>query len=158
MAKTSLQFAKAAGARVISTTSTKSKAEILRKLGADHVINYKDDPNWGKTARSFTPDDVGVHHIIEIGGPNTLGQSFKAIKVEGVISIVGFMGGFPKNQPSFVECLSHVCTVRGVLAGSQKQFETMLATIESEKIQPVVDEKHFAFEDLKDAYQYMVSR
>lgn len=153
----SIQFAKAAGARVITTTSSDSKAEILRNLGADHAINYKEDPNWGETARSLTPDNLGVHHILEIGGPNTLSQSFKAIKMDGVISIIGFMGGYSKNQPSFVECLSHICTTRGVLAGSRQQFEEMNAAIDASGIKPVVDEKVFAFEDVREAYQYMVS-
>ena len=42
-----LQFAKAAGARVIATTSSAKKAELLKKYGADHVINYKTDSYEG---------------------------------------------------------------------------------------------------------------
>ncbi|KAJ2973448.1 hypothetical protein NUW58_g8934 [Xylaria curta] len=49
-----LQFAKAAGATVIATTSSKEKAEMVKKLGADHVINYKEDENWGETAAVTT--------------------------------------------------------------------------------------------------------
>lgn len=41
-----LQFAKAAGARVIATTSSAEKMETLKKLGADHVLNYRENPNW----------------------------------------------------------------------------------------------------------------
>ena len=153
-----IQFAKAAGARVISTTSSASKAEILKRLGADHIINYKDDPNWGETAKSLTPGNLGVHHILEVGGPNTLAQSFKAIKIDGVISIIGFLGGFSKNQPSFLDCLNHVCTARGVLAGSRQQFEEMNAAIDANGIKPIIDEKVFEFEELKEAYQYMVGK
>lgn len=151
------QFAKAAGARVIATTISSNKAEALKSLGADHVINYKEDPNWGETARSLTPDSLGVHHILEIGGPSTLSQSFKAIKMDGVISIIGFMGGYSKNQPSFVECLRNICTTRGVLAGSRQQFEEMNAAIDASAIQPLVDGKAFTFDELPEAYQWMVS-
>jgi NADPH:quinone reductase-like Zn-dependent oxidoreductase len=70
-----LQFAVAAGAIVIATTSSEAKATRLRELGATHVINYKTDPNWGKTAKSLTPGQVGVDHILEVGGPGTLRQS-----------------------------------------------------------------------------------
>lgn len=35
---------------MIATTSSKEKAEILKKLGADHVINYKKTSNWGAEA------------------------------------------------------------------------------------------------------------
>lgn len=68
------QFAKAAGATVIATTSSDEKAERLRKLGADHVINYKTDASWGETAKSLSPGQRGVGHIIEVGGPATLTQ------------------------------------------------------------------------------------
>ena len=46
-----LQFAKAAGCRVISTSSSNAKLERLKELGADHVINYKDTTDWGRRQR-----------------------------------------------------------------------------------------------------------
>lgn len=149
------QFAKAGGARVISTTSSDAKAETLKKLGADHIINYKTDSNWGETAKKLTPGGIGVAHIIEVGGPRTMAQSLKAIKPEGIISIIGFLGGMSKEQPTFLECLNNMCTVRGVLVGSRKQFEEMNAAIDANGIKPVVDEKVFSLEDAKEAYQYM---
>ncbi|MCJ1225063.1 hypothetical protein MMC12_001712 [Toensbergia leucococca] len=152
-----LQFAKAAGARVISTTSSSSKAETLKSLGADHVINYKTDPNWGETVKSLTPGSVGVDHVLEIGGPVTLAQSLKAIKMEGVISIIGFVGGAAKEQPTFLDCLSNLCTVRGISVGSRMQFEAMNRAIDINGIKPIVDEKVFGLEEAKEAYQYMVS-
>ncbi|KAL9126653.1 MAG: hypothetical protein Q9217_004329 [Psora testacea] len=152
-----LQFAKAAGARVISTTSSDQKAQTLKSLGADHVINYKTDTNWGETAKNLTPGQVGVNHILEVGGPKTMAQSLEAIRPEGVISIIGFLGGMSKKEqpPTFVECLSHMCTVRGVLVGSKQQFEQMNAAIDATGIKPVVHEKVFAFEEVKEAYSYM---
>ena len=149
------QFAKAAGARVISTTSSDAKAEILKNLGADHILNYKSDPNWGETAKKLTPGGVGCAHILEVGGPQTMAQSLKAIKPEGVISIIGFLGGMSKDQPTFLDCLSNVCTVRGLVVGSRQQFEQMNEAIDASGIKPVVDEKVFGFEETKEAYQYM---
>jgi NADPH:quinone reductase-like Zn-dependent oxidoreductase len=54
-----LQFAVAAGATVIATTSSASKAKKLKKLGAHHVINYKDNSNWGEEAMKLTPGGEG---------------------------------------------------------------------------------------------------
>lgn len=150
-----LQFAKAAGARVISTTSSDAKAEVLKKLGADHVINYKTDQNWGDTAKKLTPGGIGCAHVVEVGGPKTMAQSLKAIRPEGTISIIGFLGGFSKDQPSFLDCLNNICTVRGVLVGSRLQFEQMNEAIDANGIKPVVDEKVFVLEEAKEAYQYM---
>ncbi|OJJ41016.1 hypothetical protein ASPWEDRAFT_241356 [Aspergillus wentii DTO 134E9] len=151
-----LQFAKAAGATVIATTSSEAKADKLKKLGADHVINYKNDPNWGETARKLTPDNVGVDHIIEVGGTGTLAQSFKCIKFEGVISVIGFLGGVdPRGQPSVLDTLSNICTVRGVYVGSRALMNDMNKAIEVNNIRPVVDDKVFSLAETKEAYEYM---
>lgn len=53
------QFAIAAGATVIATTSSESKAKKLKELGAHHVINYKETPNWGEEAKKLTPGGLG---------------------------------------------------------------------------------------------------
>lgn len=148
-----MQFAKAAGARVIATTSSSSKADTLKKLGADHIINYKDDPNWGETAKKLT-GGRGVQHILEVGGPNTMKQSLKAIGFDGVIGIIGFLGGVKsEDQPTFLDCLMNICTVRGVYVGSRLQFEEMNRAIEANDIKPVVDEKVFKLEETREAYQ-----
>ncbi|MCJ1316180.1 hypothetical protein MMC15_001500 [Xylographa vitiligo] len=150
-----LQFAKAAGARVIATTSSDAKAEILKKLGADHIINYKTDENWGETAKKLTPGGLGVDHIIEVGGPKTIKQSFNAVKIDGVITVIGFLAGQTKDEPSFLEVLQATCVVRGALVGSRDQFEKMNKAIDANGIKPVVDKKVFGLEELKEAYQYM---
>lgn len=143
---------------MIATTSSPDKAEKLKKLGADHVINYKTDPNWGETARRLTPDNIGVDHIVEVGGSGTLNQSMKCIKFEGVISIIGFLGGGdPKQQPVALEALMNICTIRGVYVGSKALMNDMVQAIEASDIHPVLDEKVFSLEQTKEAYEYMVS-
>lgn len=122
-----LQFAKAAGAKVIATTSSAAKAATLKKLGADHVINYKETPEWGAEAKKLTPGGGGVRHVIEVGGPGTMAQSLQAVQIDGVISIIGFVATPSKEQPTFLDCLANVCTVRGLLVGSREQFEVMVS-------------------------------
>lgn len=141
---------------MIATTSSAAKAEKLKQLGADHVINYKEDTNWGKTARELTLGGVGVDHIIEVGGANSLQQSLEAIKFEGVVSIIGFLGGEDVTQSMF-QCLHKVCIVRGAVVGSRAMMEDMVAAIEANDIRPVVDPEVFSFDQVKDAYQYLVS-
>ena len=87
-----------------------------------------------------------------------MAQSLKAIKVDGCISVIGFVGGPPtEQQPTFLECLSNGCIVRGVHVGSRLMFEEMNRAIDVNGIKPVVDEEMFALEDVKEAYQYMAS-
>lgn len=150
-----LQFAKAAGARVIATTGSADKIQFLKDLGADHVINYKETPEWGAEAKRLT-GGVGANHIVEVAGPTSMKQSLEAIAVSGVITIIGFVGGFSHNQPGFIECLLRGCITRGVLVGSRTQMEEMCLAIEAnpDKLRPVVDKKVFKLDQLKEAYEY----
>ncbi|KAK2737444.1 putative alcohol dehydrogenase [Colletotrichum kahawae] len=86
-----IQFAVATGATVVATTSSNDKADILKKMGVSHVINYREVAEWGDAARALTPKGLGFDHILEIGGAATVAQSLKAIKLEGIITIIGFL-------------------------------------------------------------------
>src|SRR3546814_6227345 len=76
-----LQFAKAAGARVIATSSSDAKLDRLKALGADELINYKEVPAWGARALELT-GGRGVDTVVEIGGAGTLDQSMVATRGE----------------------------------------------------------------------------
>lgn len=154
-----IQFASAAGATVVATTSSDEKAATLKKLGASHVINYRMTSNWGEIARGLTPQGLGFDQILEIGGAASISQSLKAIKLEGVITIIGFLTTADSDkQPSLMDALSHICTVRGIFVGSKQQSVEMNRAIDSAKIVPVVDAKVFAFGDAKAAYEYQFQR
>lgn len=157
-----VQFAKAAGARVIATTSSSDKAKLLEKLGADHVINYKETPEWGAKAKELTGAAEGVNHIVEVAGPASMKQSLAAVAVDGVISIIGFVGGGAKEkEPSFLECLGHQCTVRGLLVGSRVLLEDMCRAVEANPValKPVVDPRVFGgIEKAREAYEYLDSQ
>ena len=94
-----LQFAKAAGCRVISTSSSDEKLEKLRALGADETINYKTTPEWSQEALKLTAGR-GVDVVVEIGGAGTLPQSINAVRVGGHISLIGVLAGFEGNVPT----------------------------------------------------------
>lgn len=140
---------------MIATSSSREKIERLKKLGADYVINYKEISDWGAEARRIA-NGVGVDHVVEVGGPGTLRQSLNAIRLQGVISLVGFMVLDGKDdQPKLLEALYHGCIIRGVLVGSKEQFREMNSFIDANGIKPVIDEKVFGFADIQAAYHYM---
>ncbi|KAL5603985.1 hypothetical protein FOVSG1_006735 [Fusarium oxysporum f. sp. vasinfectum] len=148
-----IQFALVAGARVIATTSTNEKAKGLKSLGVHHVINYKKDPNWGATARGFTPGGEGIDHVAVMSAGTTMEQALEAVKIGGLISMVGFVGGWA--EPSMTRAWFKGCTARTPICGSKLQFEDMCKAIEVNKIKPVVDKKKFELNDLKEAYDYL---
>src|SRR5690625_5709176 len=84
------------GLRVISTTSNDQKANKLKALGADHVINYQSEPDWAKVVHELT-DKRGVEKIVEVVGPETFKDSLQAAATDGEIALVGFLGQSDKK-------------------------------------------------------------
>src|SRR3954447_14570140 len=72
----SLQFAKLVSATVILTSSEDSKLARGKALGADHLINYRTEPEWSRPVKALT-DGRGADLIVEIGGAGTLAQSIR---------------------------------------------------------------------------------
>lgn len=135
-----LQFAKAAGATVIATSSRADKLERLRALGADHVINYRETPAWGEAVLALT-GGLGVEHVIEVGGPHTLGQSFAAARTGGHIAVIGAVGGFETDTMPFAAVQAKRLRLQAVTVGSRRDQTDMVRGIEAHGIKPVIDSR-----------------
>ena len=149
-----LQFAKALGAHVIATSSSDTKLERLTALGADHVINYKDQPKWGKAVLELT-GGIGVEHVVEVGGAGTLSQSIIAAGNSGHIALVGILAGFagPVNTALI---MSKQLRVQGLTVGSRAHQLEMIAAIEAFSIKPILDSR-FPLSQLAAAFNYQQS-
>jgi len=150
-----LQFAKAAGARVIATSSSDAKLERLKALGADEVINYAEDPKWGKTAKRLT-GGRGVDAVVEIGGPETLGQSIAACRMGGHISLIGVLTGVKGEVPTALFFYSNL-TMTGITVGSRAHQLDMVRALEASAIEPVIDST-FALDDMAAAFAHQKSQ
>jgi len=150
-----LQFAKAAGARVIATSSSDAKLARLRELGADHVINYRDTPQWGAAVLELT-DGVGVDEVVEIGGSGTLPQSIEATRVGGHISLIGVLTGWGGEVPTAMMMWKNI-TVSGITVGSIEDQTNMVTAIEATGLKPVID-RSFALDDIAAAFRHQASQ
>ena len=132
-----LQFAKAFGARVAITSSNDDKLERARALGADHTVNYRDEPEWGKAVRKATG---GVDHVIEVGGAGTLEQSLAAVRTAGTIALIGVLSGV--RQPVAVtSILMRGIRVQGIAVGSRADMLDMFRAVEAHRIAPVIGDR-----------------
>jgi len=150
-----LQFAKAAGARVIATSSSEEKLEKLKRLGADTVINYKAVPDWGRKARDLT-DGRGVDHVIEVGGPGTLTQSITASRTGGHIAIIGVLTGIAA-EVSIPALFSNQIRISGISIGSRADQEDMIRAITANRLKPVID-RRFPLQEIVAAFKYYESQ
>lgn len=146
-----LQFAKAAGAMVIATSSSDEKLERLKAMGADELINYRSEPKWGSRARALT-GGRGVDHVVDIGGPATLPQSFSACRVGASVAMVGLLTGHEGPLPTTV-MMGRQLRVNCIMVGSRQAQIDMVRAIEANGIRPVID-RHFPLAELADAFRY----
>ncbi|WP_409158434.1 zinc-dependent alcohol dehydrogenase family protein [Pectobacterium sp. B2J-2] len=122
-----LQFALAAGARVIATTSSEEKVQRLLALGAETVINYLEAPEWGKTVARVTGG--GADLTVEIGGPGTLAQSIQATRVGGTIAMIGVLTGVQGQVPTAM-LMARQQKLQGIMVGSRHHQSAMIADLE----------------------------
>jgi NADPH:quinone reductase-like Zn-dependent oxidoreductase len=149
-----LQFAVAAGAKPIITSSSDEKLQRAKMLGAVGTVNYKTNPAWEKPVRELT-GGVGVQQVLEVGGKDSLPHALASLGTGGHIALIGGLGGFGGDVPAMALMQANA-SVSGIYVGSRADFEAMNAFIESHHVKPVVD-RVFDFKDAKAAFDLMES-
>ncbi len=132
-----LQIAKAMGARVIVTSGTPAKLERARAMGADHGIDYRAKPEWGREAVKLT-DGRGVDLVVEVGGAKTLTESLRAVRPGGTIAIIGVLGS-AASEINVLPILMRNVRLQGVFVGHKEAMLRMVRAFEALRIEPVVD-------------------
>jgi NADPH:quinone reductase-like Zn-dependent oxidoreductase len=148
-----LQFAKLHGATVILTSS--SSAKLLRgsQLKADHLLNYRETPQWDTRVLDLT-GGRGVDVVIEVGGAGTLERSMRSVRKGGTIVLIGRLAGPGKIDP--LPVMRRAIRLIGINVGSHEAFVAMNRAIGAANLHPVID-RSFPFAEAKAAYQYMRS-
>jgi NADPH:quinone reductase-like Zn-dependent oxidoreductase len=148
-----LQFAKAAGATVIATSSSDAKLEKMKLLGADIGINYRTTPEWEHAVKEIT-GGRGADLIVETGGA-TLSQSLTATAFGGFVAVVGFVAGYNATI-QLRQLIGPVVRVQGIAVGSRARFEAMNRAIAANNIRPVIDSTR-DISDAAAAFKHMQS-
>lgn len=148
-----LQFAKMAGAEVIATSASDIKLERLKSLGADHLINYGETPEWARAARAAV-GGRGLDLVVEVGGAGTLEQSIKALRLGGAVALIGVLSG-ANHEFRLPLVVTRKIRLEGVTCGSYEQFESMLRAIAQNGMKPPLDDTRFGLDELPAAFAHM---
>jgi NADPH:quinone reductase-like Zn-dependent oxidoreductase len=149
-----LQLARAAGARVIVTSSSDEKLARAKALGADDTINYRTTPEWGKEVLRLTGGE-GADQVVEVGGEKTIEQSLGCIRVGGAITIIGAVSGMGGGiAPRSL--ITTGARVLGIYVGSRAMHEDLARCVTVNRIQPVVD-RVFGFDEAPAAFRHFDS-
>lgn len=149
---TALQIAKAMGVRVIITSSSDEKLARAKQLGADEIINYRAQPDWGKTVRDLT-NGRGADIVIEVGGPGTLTQSIDAVRVGGHIALIGVLTGVEGNIPTSA-LMAKQARLQGLIVGSRRQQRDFVNALNQTGIRPVISDRFVSLAELPRAFRH----
>jgi NADPH:quinone reductase-like Zn-dependent oxidoreductase len=147
-----LQLARAAGARVLITSSQDAKLARARELGAHDTINYVNEPEWQDRVREMT-GGRGVDHVLEVGGKDTLGRALTSLCFGGQLHLIGGVSGFSTELP-LGPMAQRDARVRRIFVGSVAMFEAMNRALSLHRIHPVID-RTFRFDQARLALESM---
>ena len=99
---TAIQIAKAIGATVITTAGSEEKCEACRKLGADLVINYREE-DFVRAVRMFT-SLKGANVILDMVGGDYINRNYACAAMDARIAQIGFLGG-AKVEADFAQLM-----------------------------------------------------
>lgn len=149
-----LQFARAAGARVVTTSSSDQKLARAAELGASGLINYQTHPDWEKEVLRVT-DGKGVDCVVEVGGVGTLARSYRSVGFGGKVCLIGVLAGFEGDTNPHPLAFKGG-NLHGIFVGSRSMFENMLRAMVVNRIKPVIDSA-YGFDYVTDAYRHMMA-
>jgi NADPH:quinone reductase-like Zn-dependent oxidoreductase len=147
-----VQIAKALGAEVTGVCSTRN-VDIVRSIGADHVIDY--------TKEDFTRSDRRYDLILDVAGSKSWSELKRVLEPDGRLVIVGA----PKSK-GILGPLAHIMKLRlASVPGSRKavffisrvnkaDMQTLRELLESGEVKPVVD-RRYDLGEIADAFRYL---
>ena len=148
-----LQIAKYFGAIVIVTTSTSKKIEIAKKLGADHVINYKEMKDYKNYVYTELTKKNGIDIVIDNVGQATFSTSIRLLRPGGRLITCGVTSG-PFTKINVTDVFWKHLEIKGSTMANQGEFRDVMRLVLEEKLNPIVD-KVFSLEEAKDAEKYL---
>lgn len=149
-----LQFAAAAGAKVIVTSSSDGKLARAKALGAMDGINYRTTPVWSKRVLELTGGH-GADVIVDVGGKDTLKLSAQCLAYGGTLSVVGGLTGYDGEIPAD-DLIMKRARAQGIYVGSRADYAHMSEFITAHRLKPVI-ERVFPFEQYEEALKLMES-
>ncbi|HJW79706.1 MAG: zinc-binding dehydrogenase [Betaproteobacteria bacterium] len=157
----SVLLSKMKGAEVIACASSSAKLERLKKIGADHVIDYtkEDFVKWvyGKYTKPHRRKfEGGVDVVVNFTGGDTWVPSLKVVHRRGKVLTCGATAGFdPKEDLRYI--WSFEIQVLGSNSFMREDLEALLGLIQEGKLKPIVD-KELPLSEVNEAFRLIEER
>jgi alcohol dehydrogenase len=149
-----IQLAKKMGCTVITTVGSNDKMEKARALGADHVINYREDRFEG-VVRKLTKKK-GVDVVFEHVGADTWAGSMLCLKRGGRLVTCGSTSGVSTSM-NLMQLFQQQLKIFGSFGCRMENMANAMEKMARGLVQPVID-MHTSFDDLDGALKRMEDR
>ena len=149
-----IQIAKDRGARVIATAGSEAKRALCAELGADRVVDHRDEA-WGKEVKAWTAGR-GVDVVVEHVGPATWPTSMRCLARNGRLVTCGGTTG-PKVEVLLPHLFIKNLSVLGSTMGPRSAFDTILDRLGRGLWRPVVD-RVLPLSEIAQAHQLLEDR
>ncbi|WP_284618576.1 zinc-dependent alcohol dehydrogenase family protein [Aquabacterium humicola] len=150
-----LQLGRAAGLRMIVTSSDEHKRERALALGAFATINHRSMPDWAPRVRELA-GGRGVDRVLETAGRETLARSMAATRHGGTVAVIGGTSGWG-GEVDADALIDGALRLRGVLVGSRAMAESLLRFVETAHFAPLID-RVFPFGQARQAYEHLAAQ
>lgn len=132
-----IQVAKALGADVITTVSTREKAELARRFGADEVIYYQQH-DFAVASKKWN-NGQGMDVIIDNLGGDALQKNLDALRWGGKLVNFGLMSGLEATIPNIYLFFRGQYQLLGSFMGTLEELSAGLQLVKHGKVKPVLD-------------------
>ncbi|KKL89729.1 hypothetical protein LCGC14_1911790 [marine sediment metagenome] len=153
VATAAIQIAKHFGAIVITSTSSPEKIEKAKQLGADYVINYKQDKDYSRYVFKEITNGHGVDVVIDNVGQATFSTSIRLLKPGGRLITCGATTG-PNTNLLISQIFWKHLEIKGSTMGNQGEFHNVMKLVLKGKLNPIID-KIFPLRNVKKAVNYL---
>ena len=160
---TAIQLAKAFGAKTVTTVGSAEKAKFCHDIGADHVINYREQDFVAEVA--FITGKRGVNVVLDMIGGDYIEKNLKCLALEGRMAIIAFLQG-SKVTAEWRHIMMRRLTVTGsTLRASPLSRKAEIAKSLREKVWPLFEagklktviHRVFPFAEAAQAHRLMES-
>ncbi len=157
-----IQLGKIAGIKMIGLTSQNDKADLIKEMGIDHVINYKQE--HVVTRVNEITEGRGADLILDCVAGEGFGNNFKMLNTLGQVIWFGIADGNPSTNllkaiasdpsQSYGVSMFHLFSIMKNPALSADSFATLIQYLAERKIDPIIYKK-VPLELTADAHQIL---
>ncbi|QKE71682.1 zinc-dependent alcohol dehydrogenase family protein [Arthrobacter citreus] len=153
-----IQLAKAFGAIVTTTVSSNEKADLVKKLGVDHVINYKEETVEDYVKR--LTNGQGFDLVFDTVGQKNLDKSFLSVKPQGTVLAIAARSTHDLTLLHNKSLSLHVIFIMLTQKTKEGRMEhsailnKISSLVEEGKLKPLINPKSFTFNQVKEAHDY----